>query len=112
MPNIIQRLEDRLFKNKTMENVTQAQQPVSPAQPAAPVVGPTVNTPDVEQPGTNPEAVDQTPPAAPEPEVQPEPEPAQPAAEDRAAFNCPDCQGEGLQDQYNVCPRCNGTGKV
>lgn len=32
--------------------------------------------------------------------------------EDRSAYNCPTCKGEGLQDQYNVCPECHGTGKV
>lgn len=28
------------------------------------------------------------------------------------AFNCPECNGEGLFSQFQVCPRCLGTGKV
>lgn len=35
-----------------------------------------------------------------------------PAAEDRSAFNCPACAGEGLKDQYHLCEQCQGTGKV
>lgn len=31
---------------------------------------------------------------------------------DRSAFNCPLCHGEGLQDQYTLCPSCGGTGKA
>lgn len=40
-------------------------------------------------------------------EVSPD-EPSSPAPE----FNCPSCGGEGLQDQFTVCPTCSGTGKV
>lgn len=32
--------------------------------------------------------------------------------EDRSAFNCPDCKGEGLLNERTVCPKCSGTGKV
>lgn len=32
--------------------------------------------------------------------------------EDRSAYNCPDCNGEGLKDQYHVCEKCQGTGKI
>lgn len=32
--------------------------------------------------------------------------------EDRSAFNCPDCRGEGLLNPRTICPRCLGTGKV
>lgn len=32
--------------------------------------------------------------------------------EDRSAFNCSNCQGEGLLSQTELCPVCNGTGKV
>lgn len=32
--------------------------------------------------------------------------------EDRSAFNCPDCKGEGLKDQFHVCDKCGGTGKL
>lgn len=32
--------------------------------------------------------------------------------EDRSAFNCPDCAGEGLKNETTLCPTCGGTGKV
>jgi DnaJ-class molecular chaperone len=32
--------------------------------------------------------------------------------EDRSAFNCKPCAGEGLIDENTVCPNCQGTGKV
>ena len=33
--------------------------------------------------------------------------------EDRSAFNCPECKGEGIDvDKNLVCRNCNGTGKV
>lgn len=32
--------------------------------------------------------------------------------EDRSAFNCPDCKGEGLLDSNHVCPKCLGKGKI
>lgn len=32
--------------------------------------------------------------------------------EDRSAFNCPICKGEGLVTQDKLCPECGGTGKV
>lgn len=32
--------------------------------------------------------------------------------EDRSAFNCAACKGEGLQDGEHICPVCHGTGKV
>lgn len=95
--NVIQRLEDRLFKKKPMaDTVTQAQpnQAAIPQQPAAPA--PEVpNAPDTEP------VVDEN---AQEEEAAP--------VEGREAFNCPDCQGEGLKDQYNQCDRCKGTGKI
>ena len=34
---------------------------------------------------------------------------------DRGAFNCPDCQGQGLITENNkqiLCPVCNGKGKI
>ena len=36
-------------------------------------------------------------------------------AEDRSAFNCPSCLGEGLVKQGTkdiVCSQCGGTGKI
>lgn len=33
-------------------------------------------------------------------------------AEDRSAFNCPDCKGEGLKNDHELCPKCLGTGKI
>lgn len=36
-------------------------------------------------------------------------------AEDRSAFNCPQCVGEGLvlvSSVHKICPTCIGTGKV
>jgi hypothetical protein len=44
-------------------------------------------------------------------EVAPAPAPEVLTGPD-ASFNCVPCHGSGLQDQYNVCPGCNGTGKV
>jgi DnaJ-class molecular chaperone len=33
--------------------------------------------------------------------------------EDRSAFNCPDCKGEGLNVAHTQrCVKCGGTGKV
>lgn len=32
--------------------------------------------------------------------------------EDRSAYNCPACGGEGLKDERTICPTCSGTGKV
>lgn len=32
--------------------------------------------------------------------------------EDRSVYNCPDCSGLGLKDEYHVCLKCNGTGKI
>ncbi|HEX9060840.1 MAG TPA: hypothetical protein VF941_11730 [Clostridia bacterium] len=59
-----------------------------------------------------PEAVQESQPVeetAAEPVLE-----AQPAApiEDRSAFNCINCRGEGLLSQTELCPICNGTGKV
>jgi len=54
------------------------------------------------------EAPSQEQPQEPVVEVQ-----AQPAVvEDRSAYNCPQCKGEGLLDQHTICPMCQGTGKV
>lgn len=102
--NVIQRLEDRLFKKKPMadqnaqtaEQATPAQPPVSqaatPTPPAAEPVAPAVGT------------VDPTPEDTQEEEAAP--------VEGREAFNCPDCNGEGLKDQYTQCDRCKGTGRI
>lgn len=32
--------------------------------------------------------------------------------EEESEFNCPQCSGTGLKDQFNVCIKCGGTGKV
>lgn len=32
--------------------------------------------------------------------------------EDRSAYNCPTCKGEGLKNQSELCPTCKGLGKV
>lgn len=32
--------------------------------------------------------------------------------EDRSAFNCPTCKGDGLVDDFTKCPQCFGTGKI
>jgi DnaJ-class molecular chaperone len=32
--------------------------------------------------------------------------------EDRSSFNCPDCKGEGLKNERELCQKCLGTGKV
>ena len=33
--------------------------------------------------------------------------------DDRSAFNCPDCKGEGLNAAHTQrCEKCKGTGKV
>lgn len=31
-------------------------------------------------------------------------------AVDRTVYTCGACQGQGLQDQYHICPACLGTG--
>lgn len=28
------------------------------------------------------------------------------------SLNCPDCGGDGLKNQFTVCQKCLGTGKV
>jgi DnaJ-class molecular chaperone len=33
-------------------------------------------------------------------------------ADPRAMYNCSDCNGFGLKDQYTLCPKCGGTGKI
>lgn len=42
---------------------------------------------------------------------------SEPVEEERSAFNCPDCAGEGLKvtpawPQGTICDRCQGTGKI
>lgn len=32
--------------------------------------------------------------------------------EDRSAFNCPDCGGDGLDQNQKICLKCSGTGKI
>lgn len=32
--------------------------------------------------------------------------------EDRSAYNCPTCLGEGLDVHEKLCPQCLGTGKI
>ena len=65
-----------------------------------------------ELPGVDapPDAVYESPEAAHEPL-------SEPVEEDRSAFNCPDCAGEGLKvtpawPQGTICDRCQGTGKI
>lgn len=90
MSNLLQQVEDKLFgKKKPM-----SQEPVQQAQSQSPAQAPATPPASVPEEKENKE------------EVQAKP------AEDRSAFNCPDCGGEGLKDQYSVCPRCQGTGKV
>lgn len=121
--NFIQRLGDEILGKKPMD--PNQQPPVDPQQPpVAPV------DPNMPQQPVAP-AVDPNIPVAPQPPVDPTPapeapQPAQtrgrkaqdttrPKQEDRSAFNCPDCGGEGLKDgnnQFANCPRCGGTGKV
>lgn len=32
--------------------------------------------------------------------------------EDRSAFNCDGCKGEGIDESEKVCAKCSGTGKI
>ena len=32
--------------------------------------------------------------------------------DDRSEYNCPECNGGGLKDDFHRCEKCNGTGKV
>lgn len=78
---------------------------VAPSIPAAP-------TPPVEEAPVEP--TPEVPVEPTEAEVSPVEEPALP--EDRSAFNCKPCGGEGLigdpAGQHEFCVACNGTGKV
>lgn len=102
--NIIKTLENELLGKKPMADQVQPQQPIAPQQPAAPV------DPNVPQAPVEPVAPEvPSEPIAPQ---QPAAEPVAPKKEDRSAFNCPSCGGEGLKDQFTLCPQCNGTGKI
>lgn len=35
-----------------------------------------------------------------------------PSTNDRSAYNCPECKGEGIVNEEHLCPLCKGTGKV
>lgn len=115
MKNIIQTLEDKLFKKKNMSEET-TQQPIMVTEevPAETPAEPTAETPAPEAPTEPTAPVEPAPVEANTPDVEPEPEtPAEPVdPEDRSAFNCTECGGEGLKDQYTLCPNCKGTGKV
>lgn len=39
-------------------------------------------------------------------------EEVQEEVEDRSAFNCPTCKGDGLVNDFTKCPQCFGTGKI
>lgn len=99
--NIFEKVEDALFKPKSsiMQDETQPTQPEQPAGTGEVPAQPNpIDHEDV--PGTNEEAVE-----------QPQAESA-PVAQKDPSFNCTECKGEGLKDQYTVCPQCKGTGKV
>lgn len=34
------------------------------------------------------------------------------SVEDRSAYNCPTCKGDGLVDDNTRCSQCLGTGKI
>lgn len=114
--NLLQRAEALLGGKKPMANQAQQPQQGQPVMvteevqeaPQAPVSAAPQDVPAGRQ--AVPDA-----PADPSPAPE-EDAPAEEAApekpqEDRSAYNCPDCAGEGLKDPYTLCPGCNGTGK-
>jgi hypothetical protein len=119
---LIQKIE-QVFGKKPMADQTQQQeQPImvtEEVQPGAqaPIVAATPQQdvptqPVVPQAPSRQDVPDTA--DAPTPPVDEE-ETTQPKKEDRSAFNCPDCGGEGLKngnDPYQLCPTCNGTGKA
>lgn len=70
-------------------------------------------TPEAVQPVEAPVVPETVPSETPvEAPVETSVETSIPEGLDRSVYNCPDCKGEGLKSQTEVCRRCNGTGKV
>lgn len=85
----------RIFKQKVMDEATK------PLQPEA-------EQPKVEEAPKEPEQPKVEKPKKEKVQVE--------EAEDRSAFNCPTCKGEGIViggfNKHEKCPDCLGTGKV
>lgn len=111
---------------KTMQDPTQPQgQPIMVTEEVPEGAQPPIaSAPDPVQPQSPVAPVPPVPDAPETPAAQqaasPKPSKAKPGftvpkEDDRSAYNCPDCGGEGLKDgnnPYEICPRCKGTGKI